>query len=121
MVCDGNMNRKMAEVKLCVSYRTISRYIAGYRAYGKAFFQHGNFGKSSSKALSSDTKSLILDLYRDPSSPIFNANFAIVTEFLNMYKESMVNCLKVFLNHDQCSSLISFFKIQMKNKCENTL
>ena len=91
MVCDGNMNRKMAEVKLCVSYRTISRYIAGYRAYGKAFFQHGNFGKSSSKALSSDTKSLILDLYRDPSSPIFNANFAIVTEFLNMYKDINVS------------------------------
>ena len=41
MVCDGNMNRKMAEVKLCVSYRTISRYIAGYRAYGKAFFSMG--------------------------------------------------------------------------------
>lgn len=54
-------------------------------------FQHGNFGKSSSKALSSDTKSLILDLYRDPSSPIFNANFAIVTEFLNMYKDINVS------------------------------
>ena len=81
-VCDGNISRQRAEVLLGVSYRTVSRYIKGYKERGKAFFLHGNANRVSPNAISEVVKNEILELYMNPISPIYMANFAIVTEYV---------------------------------------
>lgn len=76
---DTNGNKKTASLKLGCSIRTVNRLIQGYRSEGKDFFVHGNRGKKPVHALSSETKTLILGLYRTKYP---DANFAHFTEIL---------------------------------------
>ena len=61
---DSNGNKKTAALKIGCSDRHINRLIKGYQESGKAFFIHGNRGRQPAITLPSDTKQLILDLYR---------------------------------------------------------
>ncbi|MGB4661440.1 MAG: transposase, partial [Mobilitalea sp.] len=61
---DTNGNKKTATLKINCSDRHINRLIRGYQEQGKSFFIHGNRGRQPAITLPSDTKQLILDLYR---------------------------------------------------------
>lgn len=61
---DTNGNKKTAALKIGCSDRHINRLIKGYQEQGKSFFIHGNHGRQPAITLPSDTKQLILDLYR---------------------------------------------------------
>lgn len=61
---DSNGNKKTAALKIGCSDRHINRLIKGYKDQGKAFFIHGNRGRQPALTLSTDTRQLILDLYR---------------------------------------------------------
>lgn len=62
---DTNGNKKSAALKIGCSGRHINRLIKGYKEQGKSFFVHGNRGRQPAITLPTDTKQLILDLYRN--------------------------------------------------------
>lgn len=62
---DSNGNKKTAALKIGCSDRHINRLIKGYKEQGKSFFVHGNRGRQPAITLPTDTKQLILDLYRN--------------------------------------------------------
>lgn len=72
-------NKERAALALDCSRRTIDRYIAGYKAEGKAYFIHGNAGRQPAHTLDQEIKSGVLDLYRNKYA---DANFAHFTELL---------------------------------------
>ncbi len=61
---DTNGNKKTAALKIGCSDRHIYRLIKGYQEQGKSFFIHGNHRRQPAITLPTDTKQLILDLYR---------------------------------------------------------
>jgi hypothetical protein len=61
---DTNGNKKTAAFKIGCSDRHINRLIKGYKNHGKVFFVHGNHGRQPAITILTDTKQLILDLYR---------------------------------------------------------
>jgi transposase len=61
---DTNGNKKTAALKIGCTDRHINRLIKGYQKQGKSFFIHGNRGRQPATTLPTDTKQLILDLYR---------------------------------------------------------
>jgi transposase len=73
----GNKNR--AAKTLGCTRRTIDRYLAGYRAEGKAFFMHGNRGRQPAHTLAENVKQYILDFYTNKYG---DANFAHFHELL---------------------------------------
>lgn len=62
---DSSGNKKTAALKIGCSDRHINRLIKGYKEQGKSFFVHGNRGRQPAITLLTDTKQLILDLYRN--------------------------------------------------------
>ena len=76
---DHNGNKKRAAHTLSCSPRTVDRYIAGYKAEGKAYFIHGNRGRKPSNALDESAKADIVDLYLNKYD---EANFAHFNELL---------------------------------------
>ena len=60
---DTNGNKKRAAIKLNRSLRQVDRMIAGYKAFGKEFFVHGNRDRKPSHALSEEQKTEIEQLY----------------------------------------------------------
>lgn len=76
---ETNGNKKRASVKLDCTLRHINRLIAGYNAYGKEFFVHGNRGKKPVHSLTFDLKNQIIELY---SSKYWDCNFRFFTELL---------------------------------------
>lgn len=77
---DTNGNKKTAALKIGCSHRHINRLIKGYKEKGKAFFVHGNRGKQPAITLPSDTKQLILDLYR---TKYYDCNLTHYSELLS--------------------------------------
>ena len=78
---DTNGNKKTAALKIGCSDRHINRLIKGYQEKGKAFFIHGNRGRQPAITLPTDTKQLILDLYRTKYST------AILTHYSELLAE----------------------------------
>ena len=76
---DHDGNKKRAALTLGCSPRTVDRYIAGYKAEGKAYFIHGNQGRKPSHALDESVKADIVDLYLNKYD---DANFAHFNELL---------------------------------------
>ena len=74
---NGNKNRAATHLKLTV--RQIDRLIAGYKAFGKEFFVHGNRGRKPVHALSIDQKNNIEDLY---NTKYFDCTYTQFAEFL---------------------------------------
>ena len=60
---ETNGNKKRAAIELDVTVRQINRMVAGYKAYGKEFFVHGNRGRQPQHTLSIELKQQIIDLY----------------------------------------------------------
>ena len=79
-IVDNGGKKNSAASKLGCSRRTIDRYIAGYKAEGKAFFIHGNKGHKPTIALSDEMKADIVNLYVNKYD---GANFAHFAELLN--------------------------------------
>jgi len=82
----GNKNR--AAKKIGCTRRTIDRYIAGYKAKGKAHFIHGNSGRKPVHALPESTKADIRDLY---SVKYFDTNFAHFVELLERNEDIVMS------------------------------
>lgn len=80
---DTNGNKQNAALKLACSQRHINRMIAGYKKSGKAYFIHGNRGRSPIHALTAEVKQTILDLYR---SKYFDTNFTHCVELLEKHE-----------------------------------
>lgn len=81
---DDNGNKRRAALTLGVSLRHINRMISGYKSHGKAFFVHGNRGRKPVNTIPSETRNLIVDLYRNK---YFDANFTHFTELLATYED----------------------------------
>jgi transposase len=77
---DTNGNKKAATLKIGCSDRHVNRLIKGYREKGKALFIHGNRGRQPATTLPSDTKQVILDLYR---TKFYDCNLTHYAELLN--------------------------------------
>jgi len=78
---DGNKQR--AAINLGCTVRHINRLIKGYKQEGKSFFVHGNKGRKPVNTINTDTKEMILDLYR---TKYWGANFTHYTELLAKYE-----------------------------------
>lgn len=76
---DTNGNKKTAALKIGCSDRHINRLIIGYKEKGKSFFVHGNRGKQPAITLPTDTKQLVLDLYR---TKYYDCNLTHYSELL---------------------------------------
>lgn len=76
---DSQGNKNNAALKLGCTRRTINRMIQGYKAQGKAYFQHGNRGRQSTHAIPSEVRRLIIDLYL---TKYHGANFTHFAELL---------------------------------------
>lgn len=76
---ETNGNKKRAATKLDCSIRSIDRLIAGYKEKGKAFFVHGNRGRTPAHALSEEQKTQIEQLYL---SKYYDCNYTVFSEFL---------------------------------------
>lgn len=63
-LAETNGNKKTAALKIGCSERHINRLLKGYKENGKSFFVHGNSGRKPAITIPSDTKQLVLDLYR---------------------------------------------------------
>lgn len=61
---DTSGNKKRAAVSIGCSVRHINRMIQGYKAFGKAFFIHGNKGKAPAHAFNQELKNTIVKLYK---------------------------------------------------------
>ena len=77
----GNKNR--AALTLGCSRRSIDRYIAGYKAFGKEYFVHGNCGRQPVHTIDESVRVDILDLFLNK---YFDANFAHFTELLSKWE-----------------------------------
>ena len=76
---ETNGNKKRAAVELDLSIRQINRLIAGYIAYGKEFFIHGNRNKIPQNKISYELKQKIVELYE---TKYFDCNFTFFKELL---------------------------------------
>lgn len=76
---ETNGNKKRAAIELGVTVRQINRLIAGYNAYGKAFFVHGNRGRQPVHTLSIELRQRIVDLF---ISKYYDCSYRFFTELL---------------------------------------
>ena len=76
---ETNGNKKRAATHLNISVRQVNRLIAGYIAFGKDFFAHGNRGRKPAHSLSIELKNQIEDLY---NTKYFDCTYTQFTEFL---------------------------------------
>lgn len=94
---NGNKNR--ASVELGLTIRQINRLVAGYKAYGKQFFVHGNRGKVPANKISFELKQKIVELY---NSKYFDCNFTFFAELLRIHENINVSVsfLRQLLNSE---------------------
>ena len=85
---ETNGNKKRAAIELDVTVRQINRMIAGYKAYGKDFFVHGNRGRQPLHTLSVELKQQIIDLY---TSKYWDCNYRFFTELLAKHENINVS------------------------------
>lgn len=76
---ETNGNKKRAAIKLDCTVRHIDRMVAGYKEKGKAYFIHGNRGRTPAHAFSEEQKTEIEQLYL---SKYWDCNYTVFTEFL---------------------------------------
>ena len=63
-VCNGQMTKERAELKLDLSRRQINRLVKRYNQEGKAAFLHGNTNRKPATTFSVTIRNKILMLYR---------------------------------------------------------
>ena len=77
-------NKLRIAVKFSVAPRTVDRWIANYRKYGKSAFIHGNTTLEPDRKIAAEVREKIVTLYR---GDIYNgSNFAHFTELLAQYE-----------------------------------
>jgi hypothetical protein len=76
---ETNGNKKRVAVELDLSIRQINRLIAGYKAYGKEFFVHGNRNKIPVNKISYELRQNVIELY---TTKYFDCNFTFFRELL---------------------------------------
>lgn len=76
---ETNGNKKRVAIELCLSIRQINRLIAGYKAYGKEFFVHGNRNKIPINKISYELRQNVIELY---TTKYFDCNFTFFRELL---------------------------------------
>lgn len=98
-IVETNGNKKRASVELGLTIRQINRLIAGYKAYGKEFFVHGNRGKVPANKTSFELKQKIVELY---TSKYFDCNFTFFAELLKIHENINVSVsfLRQLLNSE---------------------
>lgn len=74
-----NGNKKRAAIELDVTVRQINRMIAGYKAYGKEFFVHGNRNRQPKHTISQELRQQIIELY---VSKYWDCNYSFFSELL---------------------------------------
>lgn len=72
-------NKQRAARELDCTLRHINRMLQGYKQHGKAYFEHGNRGRTPSNVISDTVKKNVLDLYKTKYA---DANFTHFTEIL---------------------------------------
>jgi hypothetical protein len=85
---ETNGNKKRAAINLDCSERQINRMILGYKIEGKAFFIHGNTGKTPVNIIDQHTKQLVIDLYLTKYD---GANFVHYSELLEKFENIKVS------------------------------
>ena len=77
-------NKLRIAVHFSVTLRTVDRWIANYRKFGKSAFIHGNTTLEPDCKISSETREKVVSLYQ---GEIYKGcNFAHYTEMLNEYE-----------------------------------
>lgn len=79
---ETNGNKKRAAMHLGCSERHVNRMINGYKEKGKAFFVHGNRGRTPAHTIPDETKKTVLNLYR---TKYFDSNFTHCVELLKIH------------------------------------
>lgn len=85
---ETNGNKLNAEVKIGCSRRHLNRLIAGYKAHGKDFFQHGNTNRKPVTFIDDAIRQVIIDLYRNK---YYDSNFSHYCELLLKYEKINVS------------------------------
>ncbi len=85
---ETNGNKNTAKERLGCSLRTINRMINGYKREGKEYFVHGNKGKMPVHTISSETKQLIIDLYKNK---YYESTYAHYAELLFEYEKIVIS------------------------------
>ncbi|WP_414732678.1 ISNCY family transposase [Acetobacterium carbinolicum] len=88
LLVDTHGNKKTAALRIGCSSRHINRLINGYRKTGKSFFVHGNQGRQPAHTVDSETKQLIIDLYR---TRYYGTNFQHFQELLGEHEAIQVS------------------------------
>lgn len=76
---ETNGNKKRAAVELDVTVRQINRMIAGYKAYGKDFFVHGNRNRQPKHTITQELRQQVIELY---VSKYWDCNYRFFSELL---------------------------------------
>lgn len=76
---ETNGNKKRAAVELDVTIRQINRMIAGYKAYGKEFFVHGNRNRQPKHTITQELRQQVIELY---VSKYWDCNYRFFSELL---------------------------------------
>ena len=82
----GNKNR--IAMKFNVSHRTVDRWIAGYREFGKKFFLHGNTGRTPACKIDDTIRQAIIDKYR---AEYTGCSISYYTQLLEKYEGIFVS------------------------------
>ncbi len=77
-------NKQRAAITLNCTVRHINRMLKGYKEQGKAYFIHGNKGRKPANTIPDETRSLVVDLYRNK---YYDANFEHFTELLGKHED----------------------------------
>ena len=72
-------NKERAAIKLGCTIRHINRLVAGYKKHGKAYFIHGNTGKTPVNKTPENIKQKVINLYK---TKYYDANFQHFKELL---------------------------------------
>ena len=89
---ETNGNKNTAALKLGCTRRTINRLIKGYKQEGKAFFVHGNKGRTPANAVPTEVENEILTLY---DNKYYDSNFTHFAEKLE--KTEGISVSKTYL------------------------
>lgn len=86
---DHNRSKCRIAMRFGVTLRTVNRWVAGYKKDGKAYFLHGNTGRSPACRVSDKTRQTIIEKYN--SCEYKGCNFAYFTKLLDKYENIHVS------------------------------
>lgn len=113
-------NKDRAALTLGCTKRHINRMLAGYKAYGKNFFVHGNKGRKPATTIPDETRKAIVDLYR---TKYYDANFRHFSELLEKHEQITVSpsCVSSILESEYILSpkVTKAKKKRIKKELEN--